>query len=145
MTVTAPALPAATVNDIVVTNTDGTSGTLEKAWIVDFLDVPPNQQFYNFVTTLVSNAITVGVGGGLYGVDQSDPPPADGGLPPEGPPRHLLRAAAVHAASSPTSPARRRSPTGSRRSPPRGSPAAAAAATTARRTPSGATRWPSSS
>jgi parallel beta-helix repeat protein len=69
MTVTAPALPAATVNDIQVTNTDGTSGTLKKAWIVDFLDVPPIQQFYSFVTTLVSNAITVGIGNGLYGVD----------------------------------------------------------------------------
>jgi parallel beta-helix repeat protein len=71
MTAIAPAMPAATVNDIVVTNTDGTAGTLRKAWIVDFLDVSPSQQFYNFVTTLVSNAITVGVGGGLYGVDQS--------------------------------------------------------------------------
>ncbi len=71
MTAVAPALPAATVNDIVVTNTDGTAGTLKKAWIVDFLDVPPAQLFYNFVTTLVSNAITVGVGGGNYGVDQS--------------------------------------------------------------------------
>ena len=69
MTVTAPALAAATVNDIAVTNPDGTSGILEKAWIVDFLDVPGNQQFYNFVTTLVSNAITVGVGNGLYGVN----------------------------------------------------------------------------
>jgi len=69
MTVVSPALPAATVNDITVTNTDGTAGTLKKAWIVDFLDVPPAQQFYNFVTTLVSNAITVGVGGGNYGVD----------------------------------------------------------------------------
>jgi parallel beta-helix repeat protein len=68
MSVTAPVLPAATVNDIAVTNTDGTSGILEKAWIVDFLDVPGSQQFYNFVTTLVSNAITVGVGNGLYGV-----------------------------------------------------------------------------
>ncbi len=69
MTVTAPPLTAATVNDITVTNTDGTAGTLKKAWIVDFLDVPPTQQFYNFVTTLVSNAITVGIGNGLYGVD----------------------------------------------------------------------------
>ncbi|HEX4439714.1 MAG TPA: S-layer homology domain-containing protein [Thermoanaerobaculia bacterium] len=69
MTVVAPALPAATVNDITLTNTDGTAGTLKKAWIVDFLDVPPAQQFYSFVTTLVSNAITVGVGGGNYGVD----------------------------------------------------------------------------
>ncbi len=69
MTVTAPVLPAATVNDIEVTNTDATSGILSKAWIVDFLDVPGIQQFYNFVTTLVSNAITVGVGNGLYGVN----------------------------------------------------------------------------
>jgi parallel beta-helix repeat protein len=69
MTADAPALPAATVNDIVVTNTDGTAGTLKKAWIVDFLDVPPTQQFYDYVTTLVSNAITAGVGGGNYGVD----------------------------------------------------------------------------
>jgi len=68
MTAVAPALPAATVNDIVVTNNDGTAGTLKKAWIVDFLDVPPSQQFYTWVTTLVSNAITVGVGGGNYGV-----------------------------------------------------------------------------
>ena len=64
----APALSAATVNDIMVTNTDGTAGTLKKAWIVDFLDVPPSQQFYTWVTTLVSNAITVGVGSGNYGV-----------------------------------------------------------------------------
>jgi IPT/TIG domain-containing protein/S-layer family protein len=70
MTAVAPALPAATVHDIQVTNTDGTAGVLKKAWIVDFLDVPPSQQFYDFVTTLVSNAITVGVGGGNYGVDQ---------------------------------------------------------------------------
>jgi hypothetical protein len=69
MSATAPALAAATVNDITVTNTDGTAGTLKKAWIVDFLDVPGSQQFYDFVTTLVSNAITVGVGNGLYGVN----------------------------------------------------------------------------
>ena len=69
MSATAPPLPAATVNDIQVTNTDSTSGILKKAWIVDFLDVPGSQQFYSFVTTLVSNAITVGVGNGLYGVN----------------------------------------------------------------------------
>ena len=43
---------------------------LVKGWVSDFLDVPESQQFHSFVTTLVSNAITVGVGGGLYGVDQ---------------------------------------------------------------------------
>ena len=40
-----------------------------KGWVADFLDVPGSHQFYAFVTTLVSNGITVGVGGGNYGVD----------------------------------------------------------------------------
>jgi hypothetical protein len=65
-----PALPPGTVNDVVVTTTDGTTGTLVNGWVSDFLDVPGGHQFYAFVTTLVSNAITVGVGGGNYGVDQ---------------------------------------------------------------------------
>jgi hypothetical protein len=65
-----PLLAPGTVNDIVATTPDGTSGTLVKGWVADFLDVPENHQFHSFVTTLVSNAITVGVGGGLYGVDQ---------------------------------------------------------------------------
>jgi hypothetical protein len=67
---TAPALPAGTVNDVVVTNTDGSSGTLTKGYVSNFLDVNGFHQFHPFVTTLVSNAITVGVGGGLFGVDQ---------------------------------------------------------------------------
>ena len=70
LTSTSPALAPGTVNDIVVTTPDGTTGTLVKGWVADFLDVPGGQQFYSFVTTLVSNAITVGVGQGLYGVDQ---------------------------------------------------------------------------
>jgi len=37
--------------------------------VADFLDVPGGHQFYTFVTTLVRNQITVGVGGGNYGVD----------------------------------------------------------------------------
>jgi hypothetical protein len=65
-----PALPPGTVNDVVVTTADGTTGTLVKGWVSDFLDVDSSHQFYSFVTKLVSNAITVGVGGGLYGVDQ---------------------------------------------------------------------------
>ena len=69
ISVTSPALPPGSVNDIVVTTPDTTTGTLLKAWVADFLDVPGGQQFYSFVTTLVSNGITVGVGGGNYGVD----------------------------------------------------------------------------
>ena len=36
---TSPVLAAGTVNDLVVTNTDGTSGTLVKGWVSDFVDV----------------------------------------------------------------------------------------------------------
>ncbi len=67
---TSPALAAGTVNDLIATTPDATTGTLPKAWVADFIDVPGAQQFHAYVTTLVSNAITAGVGGGLYGVDQ---------------------------------------------------------------------------
>ncbi len=141
MTVTAPLLPAATVNDIQVTNTDGTSGLLEKAWIVDFLDEPANEQFYNFVTTLVSNAITVGVGSSLYGTNDPTlrqqmavfllkgrhgicyvPPPCTGTFSDVPCPSEFANWI--------------------ERSRPKESPADAATASTARRTPCDATRWP---
>jgi len=66
----APPLPAGSLNDVVVTMPEGITGTLEKGFVSDFLDVPSSNQFYFYVTTLVSNAITAGIGGGLYGVDQ---------------------------------------------------------------------------
>ena len=68
---TSPLLPAGTVNDLTVANLDGSEGTLPKAWVADFLDVAPGGSFYSFVTTLVRNAITVGIGGGLYGVNDN--------------------------------------------------------------------------
>jgi len=68
MKVTAPALAAATVNDIQVANPDGTSAILRSVWIADFLDVPGSHPFHSFVATLVSNGIAAGVGGGLYGI-----------------------------------------------------------------------------
>ena len=71
VTATVPALPAGSVYDVTVANPDGTNGTLVKGFVADFLDVPPANQFYSFVTTLVSNAITAGVGGGMYAVDTS--------------------------------------------------------------------------
>jgi S-layer homology domain len=70
-TITTPNLPPGTLNDVSLTNTDGTTGTLPNGWIADFLDVPGGQQFYPFVTTLVRNQITVGVGGGNYGIAQN--------------------------------------------------------------------------
>ena len=70
ITMTTPSLAPGSLNDVVVTNTDGSASTLPNGWIADFLDVPGGQQFYSYVTTLVRNKITVGVGGGMYGVGQ---------------------------------------------------------------------------
>jgi hypothetical protein len=71
MTATTPALAPGSANDLFVLNTDGTNGRLVKAFVADFLDVPNSNQFYSYVTELVSNAITAGVGGGLYGVNNN--------------------------------------------------------------------------
>jgi hypothetical protein len=70
ITATTPSLLPGSLSDTVVTNTDTSAGILPNGWIADFLDVPGNHLFYSFVTTLVRNAITVGVGGGDYGVAQ---------------------------------------------------------------------------
>ncbi len=66
-----PALPAGALSDVTLTNTDGSSGTLSKGYVTDFNDVPQNNTFHAYVTTLVSNGITAGVGGGNYGVASS--------------------------------------------------------------------------
>ena len=63
-----PALAAGSLGDVTVANLDGTNGTLSKGWVADFLDVPLANSFHAYVTTLVSNGITAGVGGGNYGV-----------------------------------------------------------------------------
>ena len=65
-----PAFLPGTSHDVVVETPDDTTGTLIKGWVADFLDVPSGHIFHSFVVTLVSNGITVGVGGGNYGVDQ---------------------------------------------------------------------------
>ena len=143
---TSPALDPGTVNDLVVTTPDGTTGTLIKAWVADFLDVPGNQQFYTFVTTLVSNGITAGVGGGLYGVDQPTLRQQMAVFLMKA--RHGLcyvAATLYHRRSSPTSPAPRASRPGSTSSWPRASREAAAPAPTAPPTPSSDSRWPSCS
>jgi hypothetical protein len=71
ITGTTPPLGPGTVNDLKVTNTDTTTGTLPKAWVADFLDVPNFHIFNQFVVTLVRNGITAGIGGGLYGVNDN--------------------------------------------------------------------------
>jgi hypothetical protein len=69
LSATTAALSAGTLNDLVVTNTDGSSGTLEGAFVADFLDVPNGHPFYSYVTSLAYQRITAGIGGGYYGVD----------------------------------------------------------------------------
>ncbi len=66
-----PALPAGSLGDVTLTNPDATTGTLSKGWVADFNDVPLANTFHGYVTTLVSNGITAGVGGGNYGVAAS--------------------------------------------------------------------------
>src|SRR5262249_8282906 len=70
LSVTVPVLPSGTINDVFVQNPGGgLSGTLPKGRIADFLDVQAANNFYAYVTKLVANAITAGVGGGYYGVN----------------------------------------------------------------------------
>ncbi len=68
---TTPALPPGSVNDVVVTNLDGSHGTLPLAFLSDFLDVPPAHMFHDYVRALVTNDVAAGVGNGNFGVDQS--------------------------------------------------------------------------
>jgi hypothetical protein len=62
-----PTLPPGSVNDITVTTPAGLTGTLKNAWVVDFNDEALAGGFQDYVAALVSNQITVGVGGGNYG------------------------------------------------------------------------------
>jgi hypothetical protein len=61
-----PARPTASLSYVTVSNPSGTAGTLRNGWIADFGDVPGSQQFYSFITKLVSNQITAGCGSGNY-------------------------------------------------------------------------------
>ena len=64
----APALSPGTLANVVVTNPSGITGTLSSGYVANFNDVPQSNPFHPFVTTLVRNGITAGVGGGNYGV-----------------------------------------------------------------------------
>ena len=97
MTATTPVLAPGTVHDVSVVNTDGSAGTLLNGWVADFLDVPTAQQFHAFVTTLVANGITAGVGGGLYGVNDDTLRQQMAVFLLKAKVRALLHAAALHA------------------------------------------------
>jgi hypothetical protein len=63
---TSPALPAGSINDIVVTNSAGISGTLPNGYVSLFTDVDPNSGFKTYIGSLVANGLTVGCGGPNY-------------------------------------------------------------------------------
>jgi hypothetical protein len=61
-----PALPAGTLNDVVVTNPSTASGTLVKGWFADFSDVPSAFIYHNAIEKIVRARITTGCGAGIY-------------------------------------------------------------------------------
>ncbi len=69
ITATMPAFDPGTFHDVVVTNPGGLQGKLTNGWVADFLDVPPANIFHGDIVKLVAGQVTVGVGGGLYGVN----------------------------------------------------------------------------
>jgi hypothetical protein len=67
---TAPALPPGTLNDVLVTNPDGTEGSARKGYLADFLDVPQGHAFHDFVEGVFRASVTAGCGGGSFCVDR---------------------------------------------------------------------------
>ncbi len=66
ITASSPGLNAGTLNDVLVTNPNGTIALYEDAWLADFLDVPQGDTFHDFVERIVRRGVTVGCGGGSY-------------------------------------------------------------------------------
>ncbi|HKD16739.1 MAG TPA: IPT/TIG domain-containing protein, partial [Thermoanaerobaculia bacterium] len=69
---TVPALTAGTLDDVTVTNPGGLSGTLQKGWFADFLDVPQTNPFHGDVEKIFRRGVTAGCGDGtIYCVTSS--------------------------------------------------------------------------
>jgi PKD repeat protein len=62
----APALPAGTLNDVVVTNPSSASGTLAKGYLSDFSDVPLAFLYHTAIGKIFRAGITTGCGAGKY-------------------------------------------------------------------------------
>jgi uncharacterized repeat protein (TIGR03803 family) len=71
ITASTPALPAGTLNDVIVTNPDKTIGSIRNGFLADFLDVPQGDLFHDYVEKVFRNGITAGCGGGNYCRDNS--------------------------------------------------------------------------
>ena len=66
LTAVVPALPPGTLNHVFVRNPDATTGSLSRAWLADFLDVPQSSIFHDAVESLVRNGISEGCGNGQF-------------------------------------------------------------------------------
>lgn len=66
LTAVSPALPAGRAQDVVAVTPDGTTGTLPRGWVVDFLDVAAGNPFHDFVNKLIGDGITAGCTTGNY-------------------------------------------------------------------------------
>ena len=56
---------------MVAQNPPAGGDSLVGGWLADFLDVPADHMFHEFVVRLVTNGISAGVGGGNFGVNAS--------------------------------------------------------------------------
>ncbi len=68
---TVPVLFPGTLNDVVLTNPDASSGTLKNGWFADFLDVPQDDPIHAYVESVVRNHVAAGFGSGVYGRDDA--------------------------------------------------------------------------
>jgi hypothetical protein len=62
----APALPAGSINDVTVADPSGLFGTMARAYVSMFADVPSSNGFISYIASLVANGLTVGCGGPNY-------------------------------------------------------------------------------
>ena len=65
-TAVTPALSPGTLSDVIVINPDTSTAILPKAWLADFSDVPPSEQFHNAIERVFRAGITSGCVAGGY-------------------------------------------------------------------------------
>src|SRR6185436_12774583 len=66
MEVGTPILPPGTLNEVRVVKPNGALSVRRGGLLVDFLDMPQDDPFHDFVETIVRRGVTVGCGGGNY-------------------------------------------------------------------------------
>ncbi len=66
ITAVTPPMPAGTLLDVSISNPDGSVALMQKAFMVEFNDVPPSHAFYDYVMSLAGDGVTGGCGGGNY-------------------------------------------------------------------------------